>query len=226
TEFPVDPGIQSNYMHGHADYNCDGILSSYNGDVAASSCADSGGTKLQVMPAQEIISYLDPSASWAAGAMISNHDDLAKWMKAYVDGELINNKTLQSQMLGDCLPSAPDYGASYCLGVVKIAWPFDSSFTVNDPQNNDLKKLWYGHLGQINGYDNAVFRNASKNITIGMTNNNYFISTDPMVGTGILIFELLNIVDPQPAQLAQMASAYKTQYKTLKPLNPQDLGGQ
>lgn len=222
TEFPKDPGIQSNYMHGHADYNNDGILSSYNGNLKQAPWTDpNNGNTVPAFPAQEIVSYLDPSVSWAAGALISNQDDLAKWMKAYVDGDLLKDKTLQSQVLSDCLPSAPDYGASYCLGLVKIAWPFNSGYSVSDPINNDPAKLYYGHLGQIQGYDNAVFRNTRKNITVGMTNNNYFISTDANLGTGILIFELLNIVDPLPPSMTPTAQA-----RALPPLNPEDLGGQ
>jgi D-alanyl-D-alanine carboxypeptidase len=213
TEFPKDPGIQSNYMHGHADYNNDGKLSSYNGNEAQAPWTDpNNGNTVPAFPAQEIISYLDPSVSWAAGALISNHDDLAKWMKAYVDGDLLQDNTLQSQVLSDCLPSAPAYGASYCLGLVKITWPFNTV---------DQAKWWYGHLGQIQGYDNAVFRNPVKNITIGMTNNNYFISTDANLGTGVLIFELLSIVDPQPASSVSNALS-----RPLLQLNPEDLGGQ
>jgi len=213
TEFPLDPGIQSNYMHGHADFNGDGKLSSYNGNERQTPYLDpNNGSTIPAFPAQEIVSYLDPSASWAAGAMISNHDDLAKWIKAYVDGDLLTNKTLQSQVLSDCLPSAPDYGASYCLGMVKVTWPFNTT---------DPTKWWFGHLGQINGYDNAVFRNTSKNITIGMTNNNYFIGTDANLGTGVLIFDLLNIVDPLPASTTTANAGFMR-----PPLNPEDLGGQ
>ncbi|TRW90366.1 serine hydrolase domain-containing protein [Candidatus Methylobacter oryzae] len=215
TEFPKDSGIQSNYMHGHADYNNDGKLSSYNGNEKQAPWIDpNNGNTVPAFPAQEIVSYLDPSVSWAAGALVSNQDDLAKWIKAYVDGDLLKDKTLQSQVLNDCLPSAPDYGASYCLGLVKITWPFNTS---------NPSQWWYGHLGQIQGYDNAVFRNPSKNITVGMVNNNYFISTDANLGTGILIFELLNIVDPQSsATTAKTANARIP----LPPLNPEDLGGQ
>ena len=202
-------------MHGHADYNNDGKLSAYNGNEKQAPWTDpNNGNTVPAFSAQEIVTYLDPSVSWAAGALVSNQDDLAKWIKAYVGGDLLKNKTLQSQVLNDCLPSAPDYGASYCLGLVKVTWPFNSS---------NPSQWWYGHLGQIQGYDNAVFRNPSKNITVGMVNNNYFISTDANLGTGILIFELLNIVDPQSS-----AAAAKTANDRipLPPLNPADLGGQ
>lgn len=223
TEFPTDPGIQSNYMHGHADYNCDGLLSSYNGGMPAGpdgpckvTSGPNAGNVLPVLPAQEIVSYLDPSASWAAGAIISNHDDLAKWMKAYVDGDLIQNKALQKEVLTDCKQSADkSYGAFYCLGMVKIVWPATA-----DPSN--MNNSWFGHLGQINGYDNAVFRNTSKNITVGTTNNNYYINTNPDLGTGTFIFQLLSIVDPQP----QPATTTKAAMLPLPPINPQALGGE
>lgn len=229
TEFPTkDPGIQSNYMHGHADYNNDGILSSYNGDLKQAAWIDpNNGNTVPAFKAQEIVSYLDPSVAWAAGAMISNHEDLSKWMKAYVDGTLLTTKGLQKQVLTDCLPSAPDYGASYCLGLVKVAWPFthvsgnSTSTEVGLPINNDPNHIYYGHLGQIQGYDNAVFRNTARNITIGLTNNNYFISTDSNYGTGVLMFYLLNIVDPQPA-----ANKAIRQKAAIAPLNAEDLGGQ
>ena len=229
TEFPTkDPGIQSNYMHGHADYNNDGIISSYNGDLKQAPWIDpNNGNTVPAFKAQEIVSYLDPSAAWAAGAMISNHEDLSKWMKAYVDGTLLKTNGLQKQVLTDCLPSAPDYGASYCLGLVKIAWPFthvnggDTSKEVALPVNNNPDHIYYGHLGQIQGYDNAVFRNTSRNITIGLTNNNYFISTNSDYGTGVLIFSLLDIVDPQPA-----AKNAIRQNLAIAPLKAEDLGGQ
>ncbi|MCF7971289.1 MAG: beta-lactamase family protein, partial [Methylococcaceae bacterium] len=166
TEFPKDPGIQSNYMHGQADYNNDGILES-----------------------TEIVSYLDPSVSWAAGAVISNIPDLSRWSKAHIDGELLTSE-LQQQVLSDCLPSAPDYGASYCIGAVKLTWPFNTT---------DENNWWWGHLGQINGYDNAIFRNPKKDITISMVNTNYYLETPPEMGTGIFIFEVLNIIEPQTA---------------------------
>lgn len=184
TEFPVDPGIQSNYMHGQADYNNDGILES-----------------------TEIVSYLDPSISWAAGAVVSNIPDLSRWSKAHIDGELLN-ATLQNQVLSDCLPSAPDYGAFYCIGAVKLTWPFNST---------DENNWWWGHLGQINGYDNAVFRNPKKDITVAMVNTNYYIETPVEDGTGILIFDLLNIIEPQ-------MSARSIFNRGL--LNPENLGGQ
>lgn len=221
TEFPTDPGIQSNYMHGHADYNCDGILSSYNGGLPVGpngpckvAAGPNMGNVLSVLPAQEIVSYLDPSASWAAGAIISNQDDLAKWMKAYVDGDLIKNKALQKEVLTDCKQSADQsYGAFYCLGMVKIVWPATA-----DPSN--MNNSWFGHLGQINGYDNAVFRNTGKNITVSTTNNNYYINTNPDLGTGTFIFELLSIVDPQPATTAKAIVLPRP------PINPQALGGE
>lgn len=201
TEFPADPGIQSNYMHGHSDYNNDGKLSSKS----------------------EISTYLNPSVSWAAGAMISNLDDLAKWTKAYVDGDLLVDKKLHQEVLSDCLPSAPDYGASYCIGMVKLTWPI---------KTEDSTQWWFGHLGQINGYDNVVFRNTHKNITLAMTNNNYYISTPVEEGNGILIFDLLNIVDPLPATTTSTDSGTSgtttsTHAKMIQtPLNPEDLGGQ
>ncbi|MDD5227763.1 MAG: serine hydrolase [Methylococcales bacterium] len=200
TEFPADPGIQSNYIHGQGDYNNDGKLDS-----------------------KEVITYLNPSVSWAAGAMISNMDDLSKWAKAYVDGDLLVDKKLHQEVLNDCLPSAPAYGASYCLGMVKLTWPF---------QTEDSTKWWFGHLGQISGYDNVVFRNTSKNITVAMTNNNYFINTPVEEGNGVLIFDLLSIVDPLPAETTSTDSgssgtATSTKADIIKvPLNPEDLGGQ
>ena len=199
TEFPADPGIQSNYIHGHGDYNNDGKLSS-----------------------KEIISYLNPSVSWAAGAMISNMDDLAKWAKSYVDGDLLVNKKLHQEVLSDCMPSAPDYGASYCLGMVKLTWPINTT---------DPKKWWFGHLGQISGYDNVVFRNTSKNITVAMTNNNYFINTPVEEGNGVLIFDLLSIVDPLTSTTSTDTGSSGTTTSThadliRAPLNPEDLGGQ
>jgi len=54
-----------------------------------------------------------------------------------------------------------------------------------------------------------------------MTNNNYFMGTNAELGTGILIFELLNIVDPPAASVVE-----KSAIKARARLNPEDLGGQ
>jgi D-alanyl-D-alanine carboxypeptidase len=80
--------------------------------------------------------YLDPSIVWAAGAMISNMEDLKVWARALAEGELLGEASHQEQMDWVDLPDDP--ASKYGLGVLYIY---------------GLE----GHDGRQPGYDAAVF---------------------------------------------------------------------
>jgi D-alanyl-D-alanine carboxypeptidase len=93
TEFPTGPDITGEYSHGYTDLNDPGRLSD--------------------------ITRIDMSWDWAAGAMISNLDDLEIWARAVGTGELISGD-LQSQRLH--FLDMPEFAnmVSYGLGIMKI----------------------------------------------------------------------------------------------------------
>jgi D-alanyl-D-alanine carboxypeptidase len=120
TEFPTGPEITGEFSHGYTDLNDPGVLSD--------------------------ITRIDMSWDWAAGAMISNLDDLEVWARALTGGELISEE-LQKQRL--TWLNMPAYGpwVSYGLGIMKIG-PL------------------MGHSGADPGYNSAMYYLPEKDAVI------------------------------------------------------------
>jgi D-alanyl-D-alanine carboxypeptidase len=85
-----------------------------------------------------------PSATGAAGVMISDMADMKVWVKAYVGGS-VNSKAAQAERL-DCLPT-PKPNASFGLGVGCSAG-------------------WYGYTGGIPGYNTSAYYLPAEDTTI------------------------------------------------------------
>jgi len=83
------------------------------------------------------VTGFQPTAPWAAGAMISNLFDLAKWVEALFKGLLLNSDT--QEQLVDFLPMS-DSDAWYGLGVIKLS---------------DGRQ---GHSGSIQGFYSQAWR--------------------------------------------------------------------
>lgn len=93
----------------------------------------------------------NPSWAWASGAMISNLDDLEKWVPALATGELLS-PALQKERLAVTPLSADDKDAGYGLGI----------FNVHG---------WIGHNGSLPGYKTVtVYLPAKKMSLIVMVN--------------------------------------------------------
>jgi len=89
-----------------------------------------------------------PSVAWTAGSAISTADDLVVWAKALVDSGLLDAE-MQAQRLASIQPldpAQPD-GPAYGSGMVRGG-------------------SYYGHAGQIAGYESQVIRDPETDTTI------------------------------------------------------------
>ncbi|WP_256107784.1 serine hydrolase [Streptomyces sp. ODS05-4] len=118
TSFPTDARIPAPYSQGYSDFTKDG------GTTAAT--------------------HWNPSWAWAAGAMISDLDDLRAWVPALADGRLLTPAT-QEQRLDFGPTGYPD--VSYGLGIMRV-------------------KGWIGHNGDLPGYESLAVKLPSEDATM------------------------------------------------------------
>ncbi|MBF0550203.1 MAG: beta-lactamase family protein [Deltaproteobacteria bacterium] len=111
TSFPTDPLITGKYSRGY-DLNATG-------------------------PADDV-TIIDPSGSWAAGAMISNVKDLMRYLIAYTNGDLVT-PAMQAQRITFVDGGAAQNSFGYGLGI-------------------SLTDGYLGHLGEIYGYEASMYR--------------------------------------------------------------------
>ncbi|MER6343176.1 serine hydrolase domain-containing protein [Streptomyces sp. NPDC001595] len=92
----------------------------------------------------------DPSWAWAAGAMISNRDDLRVWARTVATGEFADGDTMvepatQKERLET--PPTPIPGAGYGLGIFDV-------------------QGWIGHNGSLPGYESLTIYLPSAEATL------------------------------------------------------------
>jgi D-alanyl-D-alanine carboxypeptidase len=97
------------------------------------------------------MTYIDPSMVWAAGAMISNIEDLFIWAKALGEGTLLSENTQKERLKWS--PYSVDGPLKYGLGI----------YYVED---------FIGHDGATIGYNTAMFYLPEKKATIVVLLNN------------------------------------------------------
>ncbi len=93
------------------------------------------------------VTDLDPSFGWAAGGALSTAEELAVWVRALVEGDLLP-EALQQQRLTDLEPVAG--GTSYGLGIMRFGQFYGHSGTIpgfntlmgHDPQNGLTFVVW------------------------------------------------------------------------------------
>lgn len=129
TSLPSGRRMPVPYSNGYYDYNADGKLDRFT-------------------------DLVDPSMTWAAGAMVSNAGDLQAWARELVEGSLLENRTLEerSKTVDAALESLP--GATYGLGIM------------------DYQGYW-GHDGATPGYNSAMFYRPSDGATVIVLGNSY-----------------------------------------------------
>lgn len=91
------------------------------------------------------ITLLDPSVMWAAGAIVSDAQDLALWAKALYKGSFLTDKMRQARF-NDCVSTGEPYTEN-CLGILKIG-------------------DFLGYNGGIPGYACVMYYLPSKDTTI------------------------------------------------------------
>lgn len=110
TSFPLTPYIDGQYSHG------------YMKNKSADDITD--------------VTVIDPSITWAAGAMISDFDDLKIYSEALVNGSMIS-KTAQSERLKFVKTGVVDF-LEYGLGIASVGG-------------------FIGHNGGITGYNTSMY---------------------------------------------------------------------
>ncbi|MEU9337826.1 serine hydrolase domain-containing protein [Streptomyces sp. NPDC048290] len=118
TVFPTDAAIPDPHAQGYTDQTLDGQITNST--------------------------HWDPTWAWAAGAMISNLQDLRRWAKTVATGELLDAHT-QSERLTFLPTGVP--GTGYGLGI------FDSGG-------------WIGHNGSLPGYETVTVYLPSEQATL------------------------------------------------------------
>lgn len=91
------------------------------------------------------VTDMNPSWGWAAGAAISTTDELARFVQAMVEGELLGPEMQQVRL--DSVAPAADEHALYGLGIAKYG---------------EL----YGHTGELPGYQSFMGHDPERDITI------------------------------------------------------------
>jgi D-alanyl-D-alanine carboxypeptidase len=93
------------------------------------------------------------SWTWAAGMGISTANDLVDWVRAMVDGKLLNAE-MQRRRLASVQPTDPKdpTSASYGLGIAKFG-------------------NLYGHTGEMSGYNAFIGHDRVNNVTVVVWTN-------------------------------------------------------
>lgn len=126
TSFPTDDAMPESFAHGYTAYTKSG----------AATATPSGGTV--------DATHWNPSWAWAAGAMISDLDDLHTWLPALADGRLLNPAT-QKERLRFGPTSIPQ--VQYGLGIMRVGG-------------------WIGHNGELPGYETLALQLPSQRATL------------------------------------------------------------
>ncbi|HEY9716583.1 MAG TPA: serine hydrolase domain-containing protein [Trichormus sp.] len=94
---------------------------------------------------EDVSETVPPSVTWAAGDMISTVPDMARWVKAYVNGTT-NSAASQKDRL-QCTPIKPNTKMSFGMGIGSSAG-------------------WFGYTGGLPGYHTAAYYLPAKDITV------------------------------------------------------------
>jgi D-alanyl-D-alanine carboxypeptidase len=138
-----DASIPAAFAHG---YQFGTAEKTFGPEPALSAGEQQAAADGELLPADW--SEANPSIAWTAGSVISTADDLVVWAKALVEGELLDPE-MQTQRLASIQPIDPAHpdGPAYGSGMIR-----GSSY--------------YGHAGQIWGYESQVIRDPETDTTI------------------------------------------------------------
>ena len=157
-----DSSMAVPFVHGYHYGNSDEALPAEQQAQAAA------GTLLP-----EDVSDANPSWGWTAGSVISTPDDLVVWVDALVSGTLLDPATQQLR-LDSIQGIGPDY--PQVEGVYGYGYGIDRTGT------------YYGHGGQITGYNTAMSR-------------------DPDTETTVIVFATLTLAPDGTAIAAALSNA-------------------
>lgn len=118
------------------------------------------------------VTAFNPSWAWAAGAMVSDVNDLKVYAKALGTGSLVGKK-MQAEQL-KMLPVVPESDMKYGLGLAEY-------------------KGWLGHRGEVPGYDISMYYSPELDATFVVALNR----APNSVQSDALLFSLAKIVYPK-----------------------------
>lgn len=121
-----------------------------------------------VLEASETITDADPSASWAAGAVVSTSDDLLVWINALVSGSLLTPELQdQREQTIDFSLEGESYG--YGLGIAHqagVAWGHQGGIDGFNAVIN-RHQAGYDFIALVNGESPVFTENAANIIYVG-----------------------------------------------------------
>jgi D-alanyl-D-alanine carboxypeptidase len=115
-----------------------------------------------------------PGISWAAGAMISNLDDMHTWVELLTDGSLLTPE-LQTQRMQQIIPMAEGSPIQYGLGLMELFG-------------------FYGHNGGIAGYSSIMLRDPDDGATFVAVTN---LSDEHGGGADTIALGLIQLLLPE-----------------------------
>jgi D-alanyl-D-alanine carboxypeptidase len=110
---------------------------------------------------------INPSGYGAAGAMISDRANVVEWVTALVDGELLSAGA-QAARLGDLVDTGTGLGAFPGLPGADTA-----PFFATTQYGQGIWKVgpFYGHNGEVNGWESVALRDPTTGVTIVILQN-------------------------------------------------------
>ncbi|MCP4347788.1 MAG: serine hydrolase [Desulfobacterales bacterium] len=112
---------------------------------------------------------MEPSLLWSAGVIVSNFNDMARWMKAVGEGQLLN-ETYQNILETEYIIIDQNSGFGWGLGFMKIG----------------ILDI-IGHTGQLLGYDTSVNYQTSSRYSIAGGINRELCSDEPYTDVNYMI---------------------------------------
>ena len=131
----------------HADGYLFGTVAEFISDDGVLSSVEAAEASAGTLVPNDVTD-INPSWGWAAGAGISTTDELARYVKALVAGELLSEET-QQQRLASVRPVDPDNPDSPAYGLAIV-------------QYGQL----YGHAGELPGYNSFMGHDPERDITV------------------------------------------------------------
>jgi len=169
TEYAYDPSISFDYAHGYTDYP---------------PCIDGGKTRDPKAVGDGVLenaSFLDPSPAGAAGAILSNAEDMGKWVRYYTEAKALDADLVKEERIFKPGYTAADgFGFTMDMGL--------SIMRVND--------RYLGHTGQINGYENMGLYDPQTDTTMLLMMNHYdLLEPFEQEVSAVMIFEIIPIIE-------------------------------
>lgn len=126
----------------------------------------------------------NPDVAWAAGAMISNLNDLSVWVEVLATGALLSPETQAARM--QVIPMAEGSPVQYGLGIMELLG-------------------YYGHNGGIVGYSTIMLHDPDDGSTIVVATN---LSNEHGGGADTIALGLIRLLQPEriPGSATPVAS--------------------